>query len=119
METGKSHIRIIWRLGRLTDLKAHQIRQVIKIIQSKGDVLLSLEDVIFSKHWRYLDVAMLNHQWENWNLSEVFGRKTDTLKVAKILTFNRCLDPGSKLYASRWFGKICLDHILKVELWRS
>jgi len=114
-EAGKSHIRIIWRLGHLTDLKAHQIRQVIKIIQSEEDVVLSLEDIIFSKHWHYLDVAVLNHQWESWNLSQVFGKKTDTLKIAKILTFNRCLDPGSKLYASRWFRKTCLDHILKIE----
>jgi len=113
-ETGKSHIRIIWRLGHLTDLKAHQIRQVIKIIQSEEDVLLSLEDIIFSKHWHYLDVAVLNYQWESWDLSEVFGKKTDTLKIAKILTFNRCLDPGSKLYASRWFRRTCLDHILKI-----
>jgi len=114
-EASKSHIRIIWRLGHLTDLKAHQIRQVIKIIQSEEDVVLSLEDIIFSKHWHYLDVAVLNHQWESWDLSEVFGKKTDTLKIAKILTFNRCLDPGSKLYASRWFGKTCLDHILKID----
>ena len=47
-ETGKSHIRIIWRLGHLTNLKAHQIRQVIKIIQSEEDIVLSLEDIIFS-----------------------------------------------------------------------
>jgi len=114
-ETGKSHIRIVWRLGHLTDLKAHQIRQVIKIVQSKEDVVLSLEDIIFSKHWHYLDVAVLNHQWESWDLSEVFGKKTDTLKIAKVLTFNRSLDPGSKLYASRWFGKTCLDHILRIE----
>jgi hypothetical protein len=26
-----------------------------------------------------------------------------------------CLDPGSKLYASRWFAKTCLDHILKID----
>jgi len=96
-EASKSRIRIIRRLGRLTDLKAHQIRQVIKI-QLKEDVLILLEDIIFSKHWQYLDVAVINHQWESWGLSEVFGRKTDTLKIAKILTFNRCLDPGSKLF---------------------
>lgn len=113
-ETGESHIRIIWRLGHLTDLKAHQIRQVIKIIQSEEDVVLSLEDIIFSKHWHYLDVAVLNHQWESWDLSEVFGKKTDTSKIAKILTFNRSLDPGSKLYASRWFRRTCLDYILKI-----
>lgn len=114
-EAGESHIRIIWRLGHLTDLKAHQIRQVIKIIQSKEDIVLSLEDIIFSKHWHYLDVALLNHQWESWGLSYVFGKKTDTLKIAKILTFNRCLDPGSKLYASRWFRRTCLDYILKIN----
>jgi len=114
-EAGESHIRILWRLGHLTDLKAHQIRQVIKIIQSEEDVVLSLEDIIFSKHWHYLDVAVLNHQWESWGLSDVFGRKTDTSKIAKILTFNRCLDPGSKLYASRWARKTTLDYILKIN----
>lgn len=114
-EAGISHIRIIWRLGHLTDLKAHQIRQVIKIIQSEEDVVLSLEDIIFSKHWHYLDVAVLNHQWESWGLSDVFGKKTDTSKIAKILTFNRCLDPGSKLYASHWARKTTLDYILNIN----
>jgi len=114
-QAGRSHIRIIWRLGHLTDLKAHQIRQVIKVIQSEDDVLLSIEDIIFSRHWHYLDVAVLNHQWEAWGLSGLFGRKTDTLKIAKVLTFNRCLDPGSKSYASRWVKSTCLDHILKID----
>ncbi|GAI17550.1 unnamed protein product, partial [marine sediment metagenome] len=98
-----------------TDLKAYQIRQVIKVIQSKEDTLLSLKDIIFSKHWHYLDVAVLDHQWESWGLSDVFGKKTDTLKIAKILTFNRCLDPGSKLYASRWARRTVLDYILKIN----
>jgi transposase len=114
-EAGKSRIRIIWRLGHLTDLKAHQIQQVIKIIQSKEDVVFSLEDVIFSKHWHYLDVSVLNHQWESWSLSDIFARKMGTLKIAKILTFNRCLDPGSKLYASRWVRRTTLNHILKIN----
>jgi len=107
-EAGRSQIRIIWRLGRLTDLKAHQIRQVIKIIQSKGAVLLSLEDIIFSKHWLYLDVAVFNHQWENWSLSEVFGRKEDTLKIARILAFNRCLDPGINFMLAVGLEKLAL-----------
>lgn len=115
-EAGKSHIRILWRLGHLTDLKAHQIRQIIKLIQSEEDVLLSVEDIIFSRHWRYLDVAVVNQQWEACDLSNVFGRKTDTLKIAKVLTFNRCLDPGSKFYVSRWVKKTCLDHMLKVPI---
>jgi len=114
-EAGKSRIRIIWRLGRLTDLKAHQIRQVIKVIQSKEDTLLSLRNIIFSKHWHYLDVAVLNYQWQSWGLSDVFGEKTDTLNIAKILTFNRCLDPGSKLYASRWARRTVLDYTLKIN----
>ena len=114
-EAGNSHIKIIWRLGHLSELKAHQIRQVIKIIQTKEDIVLSLEDIIFCQHWQYLDVAVLNHQWESWHLSEVFGAKKDTMNIAQILTLNRCLDPGSKSYASRWVKKTCLDHILKTD----
>jgi len=119
-EGKRTHIRIIHRLGHLSDQEAEQIRVALKLSQADKKAVLSLEDVIFSDHWGYLDVAVLNHHWEQWQLSKVFGpsrpESVGTLEIAKILTFNRCLDPGSKCYASRWVKQTTLDHILKIDL---
>lgn len=119
-EGPKTFTRILFRLGTLSPTKVEQIRAVLDVVRSQDIRILSLDDLIFSKHWSYLDVAVLNHQWETWRLSSVFGREKGakdlaTVEVAKVLTFNRCLDPGSKSYASRWVKTTSLDRILKIE----
>lgn len=115
----KTCIRIIHRLGSLSDREAEQMRMVLKLSQPDKRAVLSVEDIIFFDHWQYLDVAILNCHWEEWQLCEVFdssGRTSvGTLEIAKILTFNRCVDPGSKSYASRWVKRTALDHILKID----
>lgn len=112
--------RILFRLGKLSPTKVEQIRAILEIARSREVQVLSLENLIFSNHWSYLEVAVLNHQWETWGLSSVFGREKGakdlaTVDVAKVLTFNRCLDPGSKSYASRWVKTTSLDRLLKIE----
>jgi len=119
-EGKKVHIEILYRLGKLTDEEAAQMRAILKLQRGKGSYLTSLEEIIFSEHWQYLDSATLNHQWEAWELSRCFGPKTkgspvSTGDIAKILTFNRCLSPGSKAYASRWVRKTTLNHIIDID----
>jgi len=119
-EGPKTCTRILFRLGKLSPPKVEQIRAILDIVRSRELRVLSLENLIFSNHWSYLEVAVLNHQWETWKLSSVFGRekgKKDiaTVDVAKVLTFNRCLDPGSKSYASRWVNTTSLDRMWKID----
>lgn len=125
-EDGKSKKRIISYLGKLTPEKAQQIRNVLKISLSIDTIVTTIDDLLLEDHWHYLDVAFLNHLWENeWGLSELFplpeetskNRKKDisTCDIAKILTFYRCLDPGSYLNAVDWFKTTSCDLITGID----
>lgn len=125
-EDGKSKKRIITYLGKLTPEKAQQIRNVLKMSMSTDTIVTTTDDLLFEDHWHYLDVAFLNHLWDNeWGLSELFplpeenskNRKKDisTGDIAKILTFYRCLDPGSYLNAVDWFKTTACDLIIGID----
>ncbi|MGP8331496.1 MAG: IS1634 family transposase, partial [Methanosarcinaceae archaeon] len=125
-EDGKNKKRIITYLGKLDPEKAQQIRNVLKISMSTDTIVTTIDDLLFEEHWRYLDVAFLNHLWDNeWGLSELFpspdktseNRKKDisTGDIAKILTFYRCLDPGSYFNAVDWFKTTACDLIIGID----
>ena len=119
-EGKKVRIEILHRMGKLSDQEAGQIKAILKLQSGKGSYLTSLEEIIFSNHWQYLDVATLNHIWERWGLSSVFDSSSQdggvsTCDIAKILVFNRCVSPGSKAYAARWVRKTVLDHIIGID----
>jgi len=87
-------------------LQEQQIRDTLKVTQSTDTFITTFDDIIFEDRWDYLDIAFLNHLWDKeWGLSELFPlpdktsnkRKKDmpSADVAKILTFCRCLNPGS------------------------
>jgi len=119
-EGKKVRIEILHRMGKLSDQEAGQIKAILKLQTGKEPYLTSLEEIIFSNHWQYLDVATLNHIWERWGLSSVFDSSSQdggvsTCDIAKILVFNRCVSPGSKAYAARWVRKTVLDHIIGID----
>jgi transposase len=70
---------------------------------------------------RYLDLAVLLELWRQMGLSDLFdelmphhdGQFAASSAVAA-LVLQRCLDPGSKLYASRWIPRTALPELLGV-----
>ena len=119
-EGKKVHIEILHRVGKLSDEAASQMKAILKLQSGKGPSVTSLQEIVFSDHWQYLDVATLDHIWERWGLSSVFDASSrdggvSSCDIAKILVFNRCLSPGSKAYAARWVRKTALDHILDID----
>lgn len=125
-ENGKSKKRVLFYLGKLTPQQAQQIRNILKIAQSTDIFVVTLDDLLFEDHWRYLDVAFLNHLWDDvWGLSSMFPLPEETSKtrkkyistadIAKILTFYRCLDPGSYLSAVEWLGTTVCDRIIGID----
>ncbi|MGP8337193.1 MAG: IS1634 family transposase [Methanosarcinaceae archaeon] len=125
-EDGKSKKNIISYLGKLSPEKAQQIRNVLKISQSTDTIVATIDDLLFEDHLNYLDVAFLNHLWDKeWGLSDLFPLPEETSKnrkkdistgdIAKILTFYRCLDPGSYLSAVDWFKTTACDLILGID----
>ena len=125
-EDGKNKKKVLFYLGCLTPLQAQQIRNALKITQSSDTFVVSLDELLFEDHWRYLDVAFLNHLWDNeWGLSSIFPLPEETSKtrrkeistadVAKILAIYRCLDPGSYLSAVEWLGTTACDNIIGID----
>lgn len=125
-EGKKSKKKIICYLGTLDPLQAQQIRNALKVTQTPDTFVTTFDDMLFNDHWHYLDIAFLNHLWdEEWSLSKQFQlpeeisktRKKDisTGDIVKILTFYRCLNPGSYLSAVDWFNTTTCDLILGID----
>jgi len=125
-EDGKNKKKVLSYLGCLTPQQAQQIRNALKITQSADTFVVSLDGLLFEDHWRYLDVAFLNHLWDKeWGLSSIFPLPEETSKtrrkeistadVAKILAIYRCLDPGSYLSAVEWLGTTACDSIIGID----
>ena len=125
-EGKKSKKKVLCYLGTLTPLQAQQIRNALKITQSPDTFVTTFDDMLFENHWQYLDIAFLNHLWDKeWDLSKLFPLPEETSKtrkkdistgdIAKILTFYRCLDPGSYLSAVDWFNTTTCDLILGID----
>jgi len=125
-EDGKNKKKVLSYLGCLTPQQAQQIRNALKITQSADTFVVSLDELLFEDHWRYLDVAFLNHLWDKeWDLSSIFPlpeeasktrrKEISTADVAKILAIYRCLDPGSYLSAVEWLGTTACDSIIGID----
>jgi transposase len=126
-EEKKNKKKILFYLGSLTPLQAQQIRNTLKATKSPDTFTATFNDLIFEDHFRYLDIAFLNHLWnEQWKvLSENFPspeetsstrkKEISTAEIAKILTFYRCLDPGSYLSSVEWFETTACNLILDID----
>ncbi len=119
-EGGVSHIRILFRLGALTEEQAEKIRMVLKIYGDPDLVVAKFKDIIFQEHWQYLDIAVLHEIWNQWGLPHLFKdnglKDIPTGKIAEILTINRCVDPGSKYYVSFWFPRTAGSFLLGIPI---
>ena len=126
-EDNKNKKRDLFYLGSLTSLQAQHIRNILKVTQSEDTFTATFEDLLFENHWRYLDIAFLNHLWDQeWKgLSSIFPspeetsntrqKEISTADIAKLLTFYRCLDPGSYLSAIEWFETTTCNLLLGME----
>jgi len=126
-EDKKNKKKILFYLGSLIPSQAQQIRNILKVTQSEDTFTTTFEDLLFENHYRYLDIAFLNHLWDQeWKgLSSIFPspeetsntrqKEISTADIAKLLTFYRCLDPGSYLSAVEWFETTTCNLLLDME----
>lgn len=68
---------------------------------------------------RYLDLAVLRALWDQWGLDDLFDTIAPSSegvvplsRLVCALTLQRCADPGSKLFASRWVPRTALPELL-------
>lgn len=70
---------------------------------------------------RYLDLAVLLEIWREWGLDDLINSlmpdgeaDVSPASVIAALALQRCVDQGSKLYATRWFPRTALPELLGV-----
>jgi transposase len=126
-EDNKNKKRNLFYLGSLKPSQAQQIRNILKATQSEDTFTATFEDLLFENHYRYLDIAFLNHLWDQeWKgLSSIFPspketsntrqKEISTADISKLLTFYRCLDPGSYLSAVEWFETTSCNLLLDMD----
>ncbi len=120
-EGKKVRKRIIWPIGKLSDQQAEQIRLVLKVVQSDDQIVTRLKDIVVQDTKAYLDIAVVNNLWDQWQLDEAFDYEvTDsalpTHTMARILTINRCTDPCSHYSIPAWAQKTALEEVLNTDL---
>jgi len=67
-EGKKVRKRVIWRIGKLTDQQAAQIRLVLQVVQSEDQVVTRLKDIVVQNSRAYLAIAVANALWNQWQL---------------------------------------------------
>jgi hypothetical protein len=120
-EGKKVRKRVVWRIGKLTDQQAEQIRLILQVVQSEHQVVTRLQDIVVQDSKAYLDIAVVNALWDHWQLDEAFDYSvTDsalpTHTMARILTINRCTDPCSHYSVPMWAKKTALQEVLCIDL---
>jgi len=75
-----------------------------------------------SANLRYLDVAVLLALWQEFELDELLDTvmppseaEAKPSAIVSALTLQRCVAPGSKLEASRWFPRTALPELLGIS----
>ncbi len=122
-EGKKVRKRAIWPIGKLTDRQAKQIGLICKVAQIEEQVIAQLRDLVVKETRAYLDIAVVNDLWNQWQLDQAFDKdvtdsELSTRTVAKILTMNRCTDPCSHYSIPVWAKNNALGDVLKMDLYR-
>jgi transposase len=121
--------KIIASLGKRTDLEIENLRVALQA--SRSGKALVMKPPPESEEWRtrvianlrYLDVVVALETWNRWNLPKLLSRlipkRLDAVPSASVvaaLVIHRCTDPGSKLYAQRWFPRTALPELLGIDI---
>jgi len=113
--------RILFPLGKLSETKVAQIKLILKVVKGKEPVLSSIEDIVPLKSLSYLEVAVANQLWEDWQIDKAFDENkitnspVSTPLVARVLTINRCLEPSSCYSIADWVRTTALPQILNLD----
>jgi hypothetical protein len=113
--------RIIWPIGKLTDQQAEKVRLICKVVHGKDQIITQLKDIVVQDSRAYLDIAVINDLWNQWQLDQAFdydvtNSQLPTHTIAKILTINRCTDPCSHYSIPVWAQKNALADVLKIDI---
>jgi hypothetical protein len=124
---GRTAKEVLGTLGMLSDQQIENLRLALKASRLGEAVVLPSD--VRAEDWEleelanlsYLHVAVGLSMWRYWKLSELLNRLmprgAEIVSTADIITplvLQRCIDPGSKLKATRWFPESALPELLHV-----
>jgi len=119
--------RVVANLGRRSPGEVANLRAALQAGRNGEQVVVvSAADAASapkpSANRRYLDVAVLVELWREFGLDELLGEALpigeadiEPASVVAALAIQRCTDPGSKLFATRWFPRTALPELLAVS----
>lgn len=121
--------KVVANLGRLSKQEIENLRRALRASRAGQAVVIPAETD--TEEWQlrvvanldYLDVATALVMWDFWKLSELFNRllprggdRVATSTILAPLVIQRCLAPGSKLYAQRWLPTTALPELLNLQV---
>lgn len=125
---GRPTVRVLASLGALDDVAVNNFRAAIDASRA-GRALLSPKAMraevptpTVLSNLRYLDLAVLLRIWDELGLGALLrgalphsDATADVTKVVAALVLHRCVAPGSKLAAERWYPTTALSHLLAID----
>ena len=116
-EDGKVKKRVLWPIGKLTDCQKEQIQMICKTMPDPLQVLTTLDDVLVVESRPFLDLAVANALWDEWEFSKAFRdpvtqSELSTGLIAKILTINKCVAPCSHYSIPQWAAQASLSDVV-------
>jgi hypothetical protein len=122
-DDGVPSTRIVAHLGALSEQEVLNLKLALQASRSGRSVVLPDSSCAAAPrvlaNFAYLDAAVALEMWRHWGLDEVLCSVLPTHEhqvrpeqVVASLAVQRCIDPGSKLYAERWFPRTALPELL-------
>jgi transposase len=119
-DNGKRRKEIVLKLGKLTEAEVQWWQHVLHAAKHPQAFVTTLEHLVVTHRYAYLDVAVVNAVWDALHLNNVFpqtGKRQLTLaSIARILTLNRCLEPAAKSKTPEWFRRTALPWLLRIPV---
>jgi transposase len=122
---GKPAVKVVANLGELPSQEIKNLKIAFRAARQGKAVVIS--DTATAKaipvpvkaNLDYLDIMVALEMWDSWDLSslieEIIPRQQDEVSppcVISALVVQRCVSPGSKLYAQRWYPTTALPEVL-------
>jgi hypothetical protein len=115
-------------LANLSDLSTLQVANLKAAIaanrEGKRVVVGRRERAVIARvvdNFEYLDIAVLLELWRGWGLPEILNEvlpsnqsEVSSADVVVALVLQRCVAPGSKLFATQWFPRTAFPELLGI-----
>ncbi|MSP63317.1 MAG: hypothetical protein EXR72_23840 [Myxococcales bacterium] len=131
---GKPTHRVVANLSAFSPIEIHNLRVAITAARDGKRLVLQPQPAPepdppshtpapkILDNLRYLDLAVLHEIWNHWGLSDLLAellpaRATEVAASAVVaaLVLQRCVAPGSKLFATEWFPRTALPELLAID----